>query len=199
MLKVTAVTDTKLTVDVMAGDHIARAVEESIDLAKKTGQQVEFKFNGISIVVDKNSGIEERCEFFNDEMDRKRKEYQESQEYQESALRQKLLLAQTQEQVDLMMVSLDVVLSDTELLLTWIATFAKINDHKDLVFDKKAILAHLKRAGYTTGEYVDDPDIGTDKAKTIRWLVGEAMNHLEHDMPMHPSLSDYVRQCLELK
>lgn len=181
-----------INADVSPGCHIQAACEEAIQLALQYSKKVVFEFNEIEVVASGDCSIDGLVQWYQDEVERRAKAWQESDEGRLAA--QETLRRQQDAQiaVDALLLELPQIIWHEAALVSWVGQFAQVNDHVGLTFDKQALADALVMAGY-----VADAEVGqkrevflADKSKLARYLIGQAISYLRADMPLHPRLAD---------
>lgn len=174
--------------EVMTGSHIDWACEEAVKRAKNGNCKVSFKFNGVQLfATPKKSPSTMRWEF-DIASDRELREYHKSKEYLEYKKKREIELAANQVEVDRLISILPQAiqsgLSDT---VAWCSAFSQIADDIGLKYSCADISELLVQAGYVDGENCNlDKGAYRDSVIFGRWIVGQAINGLNQQLPPHP-------------
>lgn len=135
-------------------------------------------------------------------------EYQQQKQKREEELIQ--LNAQVNELIDLFPVPdapTFIWSSDYQIeVLCWTAALSAVNDHRGLTFDKQALADRFEQAGFKRNANAltqKQVELGiswgslyTDDAVPA-FLIGQAIDMLRNDMPVHPLLGEHIVQFFE--
>jgi hypothetical protein len=120
-------------------------------------------------------------EYFN-EVDRRNKVYLASPQYKERQRRQEKANQQDQIKIDNMIRTLPHLSSEADIV-NWVGEFAKVNENTNVNYDSKFVVSCLKSLGYVNNDCVNHPEINSNRHIFARWIVGQAINCLESDVP----------------
>lgn len=191
-------TEKGIHVDFLPGDSIQNACDEAIELAQNKSQMVYFSFNGVDLKVSGSSSKDELVQYFHDELARKSEEYRNSEQYQIDQKRQEERLASLQKKTNELIAELKTLSRDDDSIVKWIGAFAEVNDHMDLVYDRAEIINILESAGYKANAEVGNNAVKNDPSVFARWLIGQAIDNLARNMPIHPMATKFSNDYFEL-
>lgn len=180
------------------GDTIDDTCREAIEMVSNKRVDVYFEFNGVELKATESSTKDELVNYFHGELSRKRDEYLNSEQYKEDHAKQAKQLQALQIKIDDLLSELKSLALTDDSVVSWVGSFAEINDHKDLVYDNSEIISILVSAGYESNAEVGNPAVKTNKATFARWLVGQAIANLERGMPIHPVAEKFSRDYLNM-
>ena len=183
------------------GSSIESVCADVVQLAKRVKSKVVIDFNGVEIAATHNDSTESLAGVYKKINDERNKIWQESEEKRKSDVEALEAIALVQCNVDKKIADLDVLLasSNEAQLIKWIGEFAEINGYSKLVFDKRKLASKFEKAGYSDNEGPGKGvDIRLSKEKVARYIVGQAINCLRCDLPLHSKLVEFARQYSDL-
>lgn len=192
-------TDRTIKLDVMGGSHISKCIIEAIEIAKLTVKEIEFKFNGVNLKVNKDSSVEMVAKWWDDELERQRQEYLASKEYKDMCSARESKRALDQAKIDEMVERLEKIRMSEDDLVAWVGKFADINDNIGLNIHSRTVVKALTDAGYRRNECVGFEEVKTVKTVFAKWLIGQAIDNLESGMPIHPIASNFAKTYARMK
>lgn len=180
---------------VRLGDRIEDTISQAIALCKTKHAQATFTFNGIELTVNADSVPEAVRATFLRLVDEAAVRYKLSPEYKEAQNKRQIALLEQQLKIDQLMRDFDTRCITPEATVEWVGDFAAINDDSGLVFDRKSLIEKLEALGYEANAYVGE-DATSNKIAGAKYIVGQALDHLSRDFPMHPMLADFAKDYL---
>lgn len=181
--------------DVQCGCDVAAACRVSASLARVTGMRVPFNFNGAEVVARPNSRVIDLYDGWHAEMDRKRQEYEASDEYKQMVAQQKAENERDQAIIDGLLSTLDEAVKDKDTLLRWLSDFAAVADNVNMNYPRQAINDTLKAAGYVANAFVGKKEeIAANKDAEALYIIGQAISCMDSGMPPHPVLITFVKR-----
>lgn len=175
--------------------HITEAIKEAIDISKSSGFEVTFNFNGIDVVVNKNSNFESVYEEYMAKTEQRKIEYLNSPEHKEYQARAQLMKQSSQNNLNSLMASIDRInFSDLEQAIPFLSQIIYNNDYIGVRYDRKLLIQKLRENGYyenmncETEAYKIDRN---DKEAVGKWLIGQYMSF------EYPALSVYMDEWVK--
>lgn len=175
--------------DAACGANIGACCEEAVAMAQKYLTPVQFIFNGVTVVVDTMDIAAERAAFYQKESQRRHEEYKKSPEYLALQDRRGAQLRSTQACIDTMLTTLPTVTWSEGTLMRWLGEFASINDYIGLNFSKQVIGHVISCDGWLVNDCLHHHDVKHSRSVYARWVVGQALDMLHIDMPIHQIIS----------
>lgn len=185
-------------VEPRCGAHISRVCEDVVALSRASGRSVKFKFNDLELTTRKGEDAQMLAQRFQHEIRLRAEAWAQTEEAKEIARKSLEELELTQALVDGLLLALPEAVKTQRRLLAWVGEFASVNDRIGLVYDRKALISLFTSQGYTRNDLVgeDSETIKSDLARATRYIVGQAIDHLSRDMPLHPRLASMAQLAL---
>ena len=175
----------------MAGDHISGAAKRAIELSND-GESVVFNFNDLEIIVNQGDTVESVCSQYDTKSNKRRIEYEKSDEYKKSQEEAVERLRVAQRNMDIFMLELDKCKTHDEIL-DWFYITIPLIDHVGVKVDKQIIKDYLITLGYEENGYLNQPkEFYLDKSNFANYIVGQIMNC------WHPMATNFIEDWRKL-
>jgi hypothetical protein len=181
-----------MIIEVMPGEHIARAAEKLVAAAKALGSTVEATFNGVRLVAHPGSSVGDVCRHYDDECSRSAAERRLSPEGRASAERDRAELARMQARCDHLigrLPSLD--FASLSAVLDWIGAFQPASDRR-VNFSREDVVSTFAKHGYYANMNVDDEFDPEGASNVAHYIVGQAIDHLATVGAIHPMIPAFA-------
>lgn len=169
----------------MVGERIDETIKMALSYSYYSysgSEDVQFTFNGLSIVVNASVGNES---YYSDKWDTLCKErsiaYKNSPEYKSYQEERLLDIKTNQNEMDKLILNLQDNFHTYHNVLDlarWLKRFAELSDNVDVSYNKSIILHKLEQLGYKENEYVGYKG-EWDTITSIRYIAGQVINCLE--------------------
>ena len=176
------------------GESINECIENSLQLSTrlasfKKHSAVEFKFNGLYMVVDASVGDSEYYLKEWQVMCKERSEaYKDTTEYKEQQLLRDSETMCKQEQLDKHIIKLQDCFHTNHHPLDfakWLRTFSELTDHTGVTYDKNVVLDKFTLLGYKENEYVGWKGWWSAEV-SVKYITGQFINCLNNIGLIHP-------------
>lgn len=185
-----------------AGDYIPNSIKEANEWAKAVATMrdpnsflILMSMNGVIVPVTAGSPAEESQRYFELAMEESSARYRASPEYAKQQREAAQRSEDTLTAIDRLLLKHDneylIVDGDDRTLraLAWTIALAKHVDHVDVAKEThQEILGVLKKLGYVANDALGytDAEYAADRELRARYIVGQAVNVMEKNMPIHP-------------
>jgi hypothetical protein len=185
----------------LAGSHIDYAIQHAVGFAKHHHARVRMRFNDVTLVATPKTSRDSLRWTFDKTQGESAQHWRTTPRGLASARRRKRELAANQRIVDDLIGELPASLaSGLDDTVAWLSRFARVADDCGLRYSKPEIAQALRAAGYTNNQHVGRPQEDFDSSLvTGQWIVGQAINCLEHGMPPHPITRKFAAKYQERK
>lgn len=171
------------------GMRIEKCIEELIKQSRDRYTDLYVEFNGIKITATPFCTVEELLYHYNKTVDKKRKEYLNSEAYKKSQAKEKETVQRMQNHIDKSVKKLERMNNHTEI----VAFVGKVQAFTDRVgVDSSLILETLRNKGYKSGVNTNEDFNEKDSDNYARYIVGQAMSNLETVGAIHPMVSVFA-------
>jgi hypothetical protein len=175
----------------MVGDHISGAAKQAIELSND-GESVVFNFNDLEIIVNQGDTVESVCLQYDTKSNKRRIEYEKSDEYKKYQDEAVERLRIDQRLIDEYMLKLDKCKTHDEIL-DWFYITIPLIDHVGVNVDRQIIKDYLITLGYEENGYTDQPkEFYKDKNNFAHYIVGQIMNC------WHPCIMRFIEDYRKL-
>lgn len=174
-----------IRVEAYPGCEITRTCASAIAMAAEHKLPVQFDFNGVLIKATASDEVEGLVSKWRAELDAKAAEYKASPEGQRRAEEDRQRQAEREATANQLIADLPTALTSEATTVAWVGKFAEVSDYIGLTDDKQAVAAAFESAGYIRNDCVGNPAVKTNKTVFARWLVGQAIDHLQKGMGIH--------------
>lgn len=182
----------------LAGTSIRRAIDDSIELAKSSKENVTFDFNDHTLVVTPSSLPGEVMDSWNRQVKLSMDKYHASAEYKQKLLGDDIRKRTNQNKANMLMDTFVGSCISLHTLIPWLREFTFIADNIGVTVDIPDIYNALKMSGYTSNEGTGHPkEYYDDKVNFGRYIVGQCMTFLEKGRSPHPVAISFIDQWLE--
>ena len=184
-------------VELHAGSNIPESMKQIVMVLKHLHDTKDLtiafclKANGIEFVIRHDMNPDEMLGMWQAATKKARDEYEASPAYVEYQRRRAIKDKEDQAEANTMLAKFDEVVKDEAQLAQWMHDFALVNDNISVVFDHNALADKLEANGYVINEFVGVPAADFNADMAFRWAVGQAIDHLRRNMPIHPALSNH--------
>jgi hypothetical protein len=184
-------------VELHAGSNIPVSMQQMVKILKHLQDTKDLtiafclKANGVELILLPDMNPDNMDELWKATMAKARDEYEASPAYVEYQRRRAIKDKEDQAEANTMLAKFDEVVKDKAQLAQWMHDFALVNDNISVVFDKNQLADKLEANGYVINEFVGVPAADFNADMAFRWAVGQAIDHLRRNMPIHPALSDH--------
>lgn len=184
-------------VELHAGSNIPECMKQIVMVLKHLHDTKDLtiafclKANGIEFVIRHDMNPDEMLGMWQAATKKAREEYEASPAYAEYQRRRAIKDKEDQAEADALLAKFDEVVKNKTQLAQWMHDFALVNDNIGVIFDKNQLADKLEAAGYVNGEFVGVPASDFNADMALRWAVGQAIDHLRRNMPIHPALSNH--------
>ena len=180
--------------------NLTQAIRTSLDLVQQNPDSlVSLIFNGITVPVvfdDNVDTIKNRRDKLKEE---KAIAYRASQEYLAEVEAFQENIRTNQRKLDFLLERLNQIKNNEKVLVNWLSEFAKIANNSLLIWDKRALAIKLASFNYTVNAFIDLPkEAYYNKTIMAGYIIGQAIDHLNKDLPPHEILCDFVNYYNEL-
>ena len=176
------------------GQHINDFAHKLVNLANKDWKQVIGTFNGIDLVVNPDSTVNDILQYFKQESKKIAEEYRKSPEGIKAAQESEQKRQNMQKKVDQLIEELDNFnFSNYESILDWICNFQKVSDYTWVSFDKSQVISKFKNQGFDIGVNTENDFNGEDAENFAKYLVGQALDGIKHVGAPHPIINKFVK------
>lgn len=186
-----------MTYEPSAGTRIEHACTEAVELAKRNGQTVRFKFNDVELEATPDRQPAAIVDDWRRESDRLAEEYRNSPEGRAEAARRESQITTLKAQADELLSRLDSVLASNsqDQIMDWLKSFAPISDDVSVKFDTSALAVKFEAAGFKENEGVgQEPEWFNTRPRMAGYIVGQVINCLKRGMPPHPVTVSFVEK-----
>lgn len=180
------------------GTHIDNAAKELCAAAIERGTDAIGTFNGVTLTASPTDGWQDVAARYNREQEERSAAYRASPEGQAAAARSERERADLQGEHDTLVGLLPRLdFGDRVAVLDWLCALQPASDRIGVKVDRAAIVAAFEAKGFKTGvncaaDYrPDDPD------NSFRWLVGQALDFLQHGYGIHAILLKFAAEWKE--
>lgn len=190
-----------ITLETTAGQHISATCKEAVDLAKSSGENVKFIFNGVTLVCTPNTYAKDLEKTFNIKLEENCKAYLASPEGIAQKREADFRLKESQAQTDSLMIQLPVVINKSqEALITWLAKLSDCGDHVSVTFNKDRVIKIIEDSGYRRNAFTGlSPESYLQKNIFGSYIIGQALDCLYRGMPPHPIIQKFAKDFNKLK
>lgn len=181
-----------------AGQHLARAAEEMVVLAKFTKRPCSTDFNGIELTATHESNADAIVDFYHHASERRAEEYRNSPEGKAAAAKALARKRALQLQMNSAMAELPKLdLSNLGEVIAWFGKIQPPSDRIDIKTPVEKIIPLFEEAGYVAnancgGEYDEN-----DMENAGRYLVGQALAGLKEMGAIHQIYPHFEQQWRE--
>ncbi len=183
------------------GEDISTACAEALKLAKESNEIVGFNFNGILVAVTPDDTVERIYRRYVEKVEKRRREYLESEEYRIQQLKRAEEVKIKQQKVNALIAEAPEIIDGGSYseILDWLVSFADSADDVDVSFDVTPLYTLFCNRGFKANENVGLENTAyADKATLARYIIGQALDNLEHGMAPHPILHNFVQNWKKL-
>lgn len=182
----------------MAGEHIESAVRELVALANKYKEPVKADFNSVEIVAHPGDDPSELQAKWSADMDRKAEAYRDSPEGKRAAREAEERKQKLQAEADHVMSTLDELdFNDLGSVINWLEALRDPSDHIDVHFDRQRMLDAFADHGFKPSVYCGDEFDETDRETYARWLIGQALDNIQHVGTIHGVYHKFSKEWRE--
>lgn len=185
------------TIEANCGEHIAHYVNRLLEEKKRLTEHpvVNGEFNGVLFGVTEFSTEEALLSFFDAEMTRKRKEYEESAEYKQRQRERIEQLNVLSVKTSMLMDELRILdFSDYKNVLKWVKKFQPYSNDSGLAVPKEEILHLFATNGYEINVNTYAQFNSDDEENHARWIIGQALDGIEKVGAMHPMVVTFTER-----
>ncbi len=183
-------TSTTVEVECVLGGRLHRLCEEACKLATEKMKEVILPFNGvvISVVPMANPTLVE--ESVHQKLREAAEAWKQSPAGIAYAEKQQYETKKRQQVIDNLLQDFYTSVAQEASLVVWVGKFAAANDWIGVHFNNQGVADNLKAFGYVRNDCVGIGKIACASSRRIfaRLLIGQAIDHLESGMPIHPAL-----------
>ncbi len=193
--------DNIMNIDPFPGSNFSQVVSQSMKQVEENENLiVKFKFNNVSVSIDKNSSIETASQFYMSELDRMNKEYQSSpagiaaQEKRESERKANLEFGTS------LVNDFDNAVKNKSSLIKWIGQFALLNDCTHIDCDRKALAQKMKDNGFER-PFLEDSKFNAldEKTKLEFGILSNAFKEFSEGKNVHPVAHSFSQKYAVLE
>lgn len=170
------------------GYQVSDVLADAVLLAQQRNLICKLRVNSVDLVIRPDSTVATLMQYFQAELDSQKAAYLASPEYKEAQAKRQAEVAALQVQIDALLEKLPKSGTDQAALMTWIASFADINDRIGLVWDHSALAVKLTKLNRP--ENATSPSAKERKGHTI---VLRAIECLQEGTPIHPLICQWVK------
>lgn len=184
-------------VELHAGSNIPVSMQQMVKILKHLQNTKDLtiafclKANGAELILLPDMNPDDMEELWKATMARARAEYEATPAYAEHQRRRAIKDKEDQAEADALLAKFDEVVKDKAQLAQWMHDFSIVNDNIGVTFDHNALADKLEDNGYVINEFVGVPAADFNADMAFRWAVGQAIDHLRRNMPIHPALSNH--------
>lgn len=185
----------------LAGSHIDYAIQHAVGFAKHHRARVRMRFNDITLVATPKTSRHTLRWTFDKLQGESAQHWRTTPRGLASTRRRKAQLACDQQAVDHLIDTLPAsIASGLDDTVSWVSRFSQVADDSGLVYSKHEIAKALRDARYIGNQHVGLPEEDFASSRvTGEWIVGQAINCLEHGMPPHPMTQEFAAKYQEIK
>jgi len=180
-----------------AGTEISHACREAVDMAKRSGVNVRFKFNDVELTATPDLQPDEVVAEWRRESNRISEEYRNSPAGRAAAAARTAEIARLKTQSESLLMALSSILlsGSTDELMSWLKSFALVADDVSVNLDTAALAAKFEAAGFKENEGVgQNPEWFNTRPRMAGYIVGQVINCLKRGMPPHPVTVSFVEK-----
>lgn len=181
------------TYEAMSGEHLDRAAERLVLIAKTHNDEATMRFNGIDLLAKPDSTHEGIVAKFNRETEARSEAYHNSPEGRAAAKdaeERRRAAQQTHDALMLQLPKLD--FSDRGAVLDWLVAMQPASDHSGVVVRSKIIVLAFGAHGFKAGDNCGTEFKATDSNNVFRWIVGQALSCLKEMGAIHVILLKFA-------
>lgn len=187
------------------GEHITEVARNMIALAEKTQEVVIADFNGITVVAKPGDKEQELTDYFNNQVARRRKEYENSPEGRRAAQETEERKQEMQRKYETLLQHLpNLDFKSDEAVLSWLCEFQNPSDYIGLKKDPKKVLEIFISHGYKPNANTGEVFNKDDRDNFARYIIGQALAGLECEVGaihqvIHSFVGDWKTKFLSVK
>lgn len=180
-----------------AGENITTSITNSLKMADRNFNNVQFTFNDIimNINFSENTNLSYYLGIWERETKKRTDAYRQTPSYKKQILEHRLKAAKSQKEIDTLLTSFNENVSNIELLI-FLQKFIPLSDMMDVVIDKENLLKTFDLMGFKSGMWVGFDGEFTDGHK-IEWIVGQCIRTIEVCGIINPSIIKFIDELLE--
>lgn len=178
-----------MTYEPCAGTRIEHACTEAVNMAKRSGATVRFKFNDVELSAAPDFQPDDLVAEWQRESNRLSEEYRNSPAGRAEANRRAAQIGTLNTRTTNLRNKLDSLLAakSQDEIMDWMESFAPISDDVSVKFDTSALAAKFEAAGFKENEGVgQEPERFNTRDRMAGYIVGQVINCLKRGMPPHP-------------
>ena len=186
-----------MTYEPSAGTEISHACREAVNMAKRSGATVRFKFNDVELTATPNIKPDAVVAKWRRESNRLSEEYRNSPKGRAAAAARTAEIARLKTQSETLLMALSSILlsGSTDELMDWLKSFALVADDVSVKLDTAALAAKFEAAGFKENESVGQkPEWFNTRPRMAGYIVGQVINCLKRGMPPHPVTASFVEK-----
>jgi hypothetical protein len=189
-----------LSYEPRCGTHIQGAAVTARTMAREARRPVRLRFNGVVLVATRKTSVASLLWTFDLVMSQHAQAYRTSRRGIEQAKRRKQQIADNQQQVDFLCRMLaSAIRNGLSDVVLWCAEFSEAADDIGVKYSPSTIARQLTEAGYVDNQHCGRPEADFSNAQVLgEFIVGQAINCLNHAMPPHPMTRRYAKRYAEL-
>lgn len=184
-------------IEAQLGDHISHYVQKLIQekLRLHEHPQIEGEFNGVVFHVTNNSTEEELLTYFDQELDRQRKEYEQSDVYKQRQQEEEVKRIVFNEESAILIDELrNLNFSDYREVLHWTKRYQPYSDYSGVNVPKEEILTLFTKNGYEVNANTYEKFKSEDPENHARWIIGQALDGIDKIGAMHPMVVTFTER-----
>ena len=186
-----------MTYEPSAGTRIEHACTEAVNMAKRSGATVRFKFNDVELTATPDLQPDAVVAEWQRESNRLSEDYRNSPACRAEASRRHAQIGTLKTQAANLLDKLDSLLSanSQDEIMDWLKSFAPISDDVSVKFDTSALAAKFEAVGFKENEGVgQEPEWFNTRDRMAGYIVGQVINCLKRGMPPHPVTVSFVEK-----
>lgn len=177
------------------GSHISECCREIIKEAEYYNTEIFIEFNGVKLIATKDSTEQKLVDYFNEEMNKREKEYKSSEEYQAKSLMDQSEILENQIILDNEIENLKTLdFNNYEMVLDWFCKIQDVTDRVGVKFDKKSVIQIFENNGYFIGVNTGDNFNENDEGNFARYIVGQCLGFLDTVGAIHHVVHRFTQQ-----
>lgn len=175
------------------GTSIDRVCRDAAKWASEHTRYVYFDFNGVRVIAQPEVSAKSLEDYWRREFERKGEEYRNSPEAKAQAELDRLEDARCQCRVEAIVSTLPEIVSDEASLIDTLSELSDVGDRIGVSFDRAAVAELLETVWERNACVGMEPEaIRANKTLIARYIIGQAIDHLRHQMPPHPVIQKFA-------